>query len=61
MEKFYTPGQVAEVLQLRLETIYDYVKMGKLGASRFGNRYRISESDLQTFVEASKAAAVDHG
>lgn len=48
---FYTPQEVAERLRLNVNTVYEYIRMGKLRAARFGNRYRISEADMQHFVE----------
>ena len=49
--EFYTPQEVAQRLRLNVNTIYEYIRMGKLPAARFGNRYRITESDLTQFVE----------
>lgn len=51
---FYTPQEVADLLKLRVITVYDYIKMGKLTAARFGNRYRIAREDLEAFLEAAK-------
>lgn len=36
-----TPEQAAEYLQVNRETIYRYIRQGKLVASRFGRAYRI--------------------
>jgi excisionase family DNA binding protein len=52
--EFYTPQEVAEKLRLNVNTVYEYIRMGKLKAARFGNRYRISENDVQEFVEYQK-------
>ncbi|MCL6443776.1 MAG: helix-turn-helix domain-containing protein [Alicyclobacillus sp.] len=53
--KFYTPQEVAQILRLNVNTIYEYIRMGKLPAARFGNRYRITEQDVQQFVEYQKS------
>lgn len=53
--KFRTPQEVAEMLRLNVNTIYEYIRMGKLKAARFGNRYRITEEDIQSFVEYQKS------
>jgi excisionase family DNA binding protein len=52
--RYYTPRQVAELLQLTPQVIYEYIKAGKLPAIRLGTRYRISAEDLDRFLEASK-------
>ena len=53
--RFYTPQEVANMLRLRVQTVYEYIRMGKLRAARFGNRYRISEDDIQQFIEYQKS------
>jgi excisionase family DNA binding protein len=53
---YYTPKEVAERLKLRVQTIYDYIRKGRLPAVRFGNRFRIAASDLEAFLERHKAA-----
>ena len=47
---YYTPQEVAERLKLRVQTIYDYIRKGRLPAVRLGNRCRIAESDLEAFL-----------
>jgi len=54
---FYTPQEVADLLKLRVVTVYDYIKMGKLTAARLGNRYRIAREDLEAFLEAAKGGS----
>ena len=54
-KKFYTPQEVADLLQLRVQTVYDYVRQGKLSAVRLGNRYRIARTDLGTFLDRQRA------
>ncbi len=51
---FYTPQEVAAKLRLTTNTIYEYIRMGKLRAVKFGNRYRITETDIESFVEHQK-------
>ncbi len=55
--RYYTPRQVAELLQLTPQVIYEYIKAGKLPAIRLRTRYRISAEDLERFLEASKVTA----
>lgn len=45
------PKEVAKRLQLNILTIYEYIRSGKLKASKFGRSYRISTNDLEEFVK----------
>jgi len=53
-KKFYIPQEVAELLQLRVQTVYDYIRQGKLSAMRLGNRYRIAQTDLESFLDRQR-------
>lgn len=50
MNVYYTPAEVAERLKLNMHTVLKYIRQGRLPASRLGNRYRISEEQLQDFM-----------
>ena len=41
-----TPEQAAEYLQVSRETIYRYIRQGKLAASRLGRSYRVQKRHL---------------
>ena len=45
-ETIYTPEQVATMLQLSKNTVYDLIGKGELVAKRFGRVYRIPASSL---------------
>jgi excisionase family DNA binding protein len=47
---YYTPKEVAARLKLRVQTVYDYIRTGRLPAVRLGNRCRIAQSDLEAFL-----------
>jgi excisionase family DNA binding protein len=42
----YTPEQVATMLQLSKNTVYDLINHGELVAKRFGRVYRIPASSI---------------
>lgn len=44
--KVYTPEQVAEILQLSKNTIYDLINRGEIIAKRIGKVYRIPASSI---------------
>lgn len=57
---FYSPDEVAELLNLHVRTVRRYIREGRLKASRIGKQYRVGASDLDSFVgvhEAQGAAA----
>ena len=54
--EFYTLKDVSEMLHVSMTTIYRYVKEGRLTPAKIGNSYRVTEADLQEFVERGKAA-----
>lgn len=54
--EFYTLRDVSEMLHVSMTTIYRYVKEGRLTPAKIGNSYRVSEADLQEFIDRGKAA-----
>ena len=44
--KVYTPEQVATMLQLSKNTVYELIGRGELVAKRFGRVYRVPASSL---------------
>ena len=44
--KAYTPEQVAEMLQLSKNTVYDLINRGEIVAKKFGKVYRIPAVSL---------------
>jgi len=51
---FLTPSEVAKELRLNLLTIYKYIRNKKLPAVRFGRNYRITNEDLDKFIDSNK-------
>jgi excisionase family DNA binding protein len=45
-----TPEQAAEYLQVSRETVYRYIRQGKLGASRLGRSYRVPKRNLDLLL-----------
>jgi excisionase family DNA binding protein len=45
-DKVYTPEQVATILQLSKNTVYELIGRGELVAKRFGRVYRVPASSL---------------
>lgn len=49
-----TPEQAAEYLQVNRETVYRYIRQGKLVASRFGRAYRIPKRSIDLLLWATR-------
>jgi excisionase family DNA binding protein len=53
-KRFLKPKDVAELLQLNVLTVYEYIRDGRLKSMEFGGRYRIEENDLEKFIKEHK-------
>jgi excisionase family DNA binding protein len=53
-QEIYTPEQAAEYLQVDKETIYRYIRKGKLVASRLGRTYRIPKGSIDLLLWATR-------
>ena len=51
-----TIPQTAEHLQVSSKTIRRWIKSGDMVAYRFGHQWRISKSDLHTFIRMRREA-----
>jgi excisionase family DNA binding protein len=49
-EGLYSVEQVAELLNLHVKTVRNYVREGRLNAVRIGKQYRIAGQDLATMT-----------
>jgi excisionase family DNA binding protein len=53
-----TPGQAAEYLQVSRETVYRYIRQGKLVASRLGRGYRVPKRNLDLLLWENRTSQV---
>jgi excisionase family DNA binding protein len=51
---YYTPEQVAEKLQISVRTVWKYIREGQMPASKIGRGYRISEEQLERFMQSQE-------
>src|SRR6266704_3065182 len=54
MPDILTPEQAADYLQINRETIYRYIREGKLIASKLGRAYRIPRTSLNLLLWATR-------
>lgn len=52
--EIFTPEQAAEYLQVNRETIYRYIRDGKLVASKLGRTYRVPKRSLDLLLWATR-------
>lgn len=57
-DDFLTVSEVARLMRVSNMTVYRLIRSGALGATRIGNRYRIRESDVHKYLDASYVKAV---
>jgi excisionase family DNA binding protein len=53
-QEVLTPDQAAEYLQVDRETVYRYIRQGKLIASRLGRTYRVPRRSLDLLLWATR-------
>ena len=53
-----TPEQAAEYLQVSRETVYRYIRQGKLVASRLGRSYRVPKRNLDLLLWENRTRQV---
>ena len=51
-----TPQEVAAYLRITLDTVYRYIREGKLVASRLGRYYRIPKDNVELFLLLTSTA-----
>ena len=57
LKPILTPDEVAEYLQLTTDTVYRYIKQGRLPATRMGRHYRLRREDVQALVVTRSRAS----
>lgn len=48
--KMYTLQEVADILRVSRQTIYNYIHNGRLICTKYGKEYRLTEKQLQEFL-----------
>jgi excisionase family DNA binding protein len=54
LQPYYTPTQIAAILQVQRRTVYCWIKAEKLAAVRAGNRVRVHREALDDFLRRTK-------
>jgi putative molybdopterin biosynthesis protein len=51
--KIYTPQDVADILKIKKNTVYEMIKRGDIKAKKLGKQLRILPSDVEAYVKGS--------
>lgn len=54
VEKLYSVEEAAGVLDISPVTLGDWLRAGKIIGTKIGRQWRITESDLRSFIEDSR-------
>ena len=49
--EIYTPEEVGEFLKVSQQTVYNYIKTGRLNAVKRGGKWYITNKDIERFLE----------
>lgn len=52
--KLYTAKEIAEILQINVFTVLRYIREGKINHVKVGSQYRITEEQLEKFINQGK-------
>ena len=52
--KLYTLQEVANVLRVTRQTVYNYVNSKRLRATKYAKEYRVTENDLDEFIKTGR-------
>jgi excisionase family DNA binding protein len=50
-ERYFTPEDLAEILNLPISSVYKMLREQKIAGIRIGNLWRVSKTDLDTFIQ----------
>ena len=50
-DEFLTPAEIAEILKIKKNTVYEMIKRGDIRANKLGKQLRISREDLDAYLQ----------
>ena len=50
-ETYYTLQEIADQLKVNYRMVYRWVRAGTLPAYKFGSEWRVTETDIEKFIE----------
>jgi len=58
--KVYTIEELVDVLHVTRRTIYNYLRSGSLKAAKMGKYWRVTEKQLEDFLQATNEGGTHH-
>tara|TARA_R100001443_G_scaffold29396_1_gene42561 strand:- start:8596 stop:8787 length:192 start_codon:yes stop_codon:yes gene_type:complete len=58
MEKFLTPKQICDSLNVSPELVYNEIKLGHLPAIKIGKQYRVSQKNFREYLDRMKVQSI---
>ena len=55
-DRLYSVAEAADTLGISPLTLGDWLRAGKIIGTKIGRKWRITESDLQAFIDAGRRA-----
>jgi len=52
LPRYYKSSEVAEIFGVTTPTVVNWIKSGKLKASKINNMWRVHEENLQKFIDS---------
>lgn len=56
-DQLLTPQEVAEILKVRKNTVYDMIKRGDIKATKMGKQFRILKADIDKIIKGSASTS----
>ena len=53
-----TPLEVAELLKITKNTVYELIKRGELPAYKVGRKLRIDKEDIDNYIKSQKSSTI---
>lgn len=57
MKKFFSAAEIAERYNVKVTTVWEWLRSGRLTAIRIGRGYRVSNEDLEKFEKEGRVKA----
>lgn len=59
LQKALTPQEVADMLQISKNTVYELIKRGELNGYRVGNKVRVDMEDIEAYKSGTKSVSYE--
>ena len=57
--EYFTPEEIAQMLKVDIQTVWRWLREGKLPGLKIGKVYRVSQEQLDSFLKARETGQKD--